>query len=515
MSVADIVERLLIVLATFAVAVTVHAAEVNPHASSGEQPYWVEQVVEGLRFPSSIVWLPNGDALVLEREGGLRLISQDKLDPMPISGVPPSFQTAFNGLKDIALDPDYRSNHTLYLLISEGTLQQHHAAVYRARYAQHRLEEVERIFRAKGEVTTIDSSATRMLLLSDGTLLLHVPEVDKHSAQQLDNHLGKILRINRDGSVPKNNPFVHTPGALPEIWSYGHRAVLGLYEDTENGEILGVESGERGGDELNVLKSGGNFGWAKASWSFNYSDGAVAPIQASPGLEDPLLVWTPSVTPAGITRYRGQVYPLWNGDYFIGNLSGKAVERVRLHGHRVVLQEKLLLDLEERIRDVKVGQDGYLYVLTDHSSGRLLRVRPGKPRANQRVRVAHKIAPAVRSRATGPLREQDLQPDDRVHGEQIFLQRCAGCHRVGRAVSGGEIGPDLDGAYGRTMGTQPGFAYSAAMRHAQQVWDAAALDRFLADPISVVSGTNMAAAPVIDATERRQIIGFLKQPSEK
>lgn len=495
--------------------------EVAARMSAGNQTYWVEQVVEGLSFPSSMAWLPNGDMLITERMGGLRIVRDGKLDPEPAKGTPPSYQDLFDGLKDIVVDPDYETNQTLYLFMAEGTFDQRHAAVYRARYNANRLDNIVRIFRSEDDFGGYGIIAARMTVLADKTLLIGIPE-DHHfgRAQQLGSHIGKILRINRDGSTPKDNPFVNTPGARAEVWSYGHRTPLGLYEDAETGRIWEVEAGERGGDELNVLRAGGNYGWPKAGWGFAYGSGGLAatPLRSSPGIEEPILLWMPSATPSGLTRYRGNAYPLWDGDFFLGHLTNKVLERLRVEGHRVVLQEQMLLDLEERIRDVKVGPDNYLYVLTDHQNGRVLRLQPGRPQAKQVSRVAQKLEQTLRLSSDFPTGGEEeianLQPGDILKGRQAFLERCASCHSVATIIHGGQIGPDLADVYGSRMGHRAGFDYSMNMAGGVLTWNFSILNRFLADPASLVPGTKMTSPPVTDPEIRRYIIGFLKeQPS--
>lgn len=514
--VACFVALLSLVAGALLAADSVNADHVSARASSGNQIYWVEQLASGLNFPLSMVWLPGGDLLITERQGGLRIFRNGRLDPNPISGTPDCFRIGLNGFKEVLLDPDYETNKTLYLLISVGTYEQHHAAVYRARYGALGLTDVERIFRSKDYMDGAHSIAGRMLFLSDKTLLVGVTsstEGNKALSQQLNSHIGKLVRINRDGSIPPDNPFLKTPGALPEIWSYGHRVQLGLYQDPKTSEIWEIDSGPRGGDELNLLKAGGNFGWARTSWGFAYNNGGLAtPLQSDAGIEDPILVWTPSVTPSGFTRYRGGIYPLWDGDYFVGHLTTKELERLRIDGHRVVLQERMLSDLEERIREVKIGPDDHLYILTDQSNGRLLRLQPGWPRRGERSRVAHKIEPLLPPDSSeGDL--ANLAPGDPDQGKQAFLERCAVCHSVGDVVRGENIGPDLAGVYGRKAGSKGGFNYSAAMARLPQVWDTALLDRFLVDPRRYVPGTSMAAPPVTDPEVRRQIAAFLKQQS--
>lgn len=482
--------------------------------SSGDQEYWVEQVADNLKsFPSSMVWLPNGDMLIPERQGGLRVMRNGKLDLRPISGTPETYAFGLNGIKDILLDPDFQTNQTIYLSVTEGTYEKNHAAVYRAVYSPTGLSHVERIFRSRDELLGSGSAASRMMFLSDKTLLVGVPENDSYKAraQQLTSDIGKIVRLNRDGSIPSDNPFLHTPGVLPEIFSYGHRVALGLYQDYETQEILEAESGPKGGDELNVLKAGKNYGWAKASWGFDYTGGLAAPMQTGPDIQDPILVWTPSVTPSGLMRYRGKAYPLWDGDYFVGHLTTRELERLRIRADRVILQERMLVDLDERIRDVKEGPDGLIYILTDHQSARLFRLRPGRPNADQLDHVAHKLAEAVD--LEGNISAPNIEPGDPIKGKQAFLEHCSGCHRVANRVAGGEIGPDLAGVYERNAGTLPGYSYSAALANSPQVWNARTLSFFIADPARYVPGTKMSYPPVTDFETRRNIIGFLKQNS--
>lgn len=503
-------------------AARLHAAE-GPGSESQPasvlQSYWIEQVAAGLRFPSSITWLPGGDALILEREGSLRILRNGLLDPEPIHGVPAIFQNVFNGLKDMSLDPDYESNLRIYLLISEGSFEHHHAAVYRARYTSSGLEEVRCIFRSADDLAGIGPAAGRLQFLADKTLLVAVPEDDSHKpmAQRLDSDVGKIVRIDRDGAIPADNPFLMTPNARPEIWSYGHRVPTGLYQDPYDQAVWEVEPGPEGGDELNLLKPGGNFGWAQSSWGFDYAGGLATPRELAMGIEQPVLIWMPwkppaSPTPSGITRYRGRTYPAWDGDFFVGFLAGKAVERLRIVNGDVLLQEKLLLNLEERIRDVKVGPDDHIYVLTDHPNGRLLRINPGTPSNHELKQVAGKLAQEWAP--TSSPTYQRVAPGDPEKGKQDFMIRCAGCHSVAPTVQGGHIGPDLRGIIGRRAGSIPNFNYSAALSGSPQVWNIVALNIFMADPNRYAPGTAMSSPPVVEETMRRDILGFLLQASK-
>lgn len=494
-------------------------SEKTVHTCKNDQTYWPELIVGGLKYPSSMLWLPNGDMLISERMGSLRVLHNGSLNRKPISGIPPIFQGLFDGIQDILLDPDFHDNQLLYLFISEGNSDQRHGAVYRGRYTESGIENIERIFRAKDDPGRHAMRVSRMIFLHDKTLLLAVAEDHHELAQQMSSHRGKILRINRDGSIPTDNPFPSTPGVLPEIWSFGHRVPLGMHQDPQTGLVLEVEAGPRGGDELNLIKPGRNYGWADASWGFAYSDnGLESPRQSGPGIEDPILIWMPSVTPSSITRYQGQVYPSWDGDYFVGHLTDKSMERLRIIGDRVLLQERMLVDLEERIRDVKVGPDNHIYILTDHQNGRVLRLQLGSPRSNQLSRVAYKSSRSfdwgvLDFPTGGDEMVANMEPDELTKGRQHFVELCSACHRVGSAVQGGEIGPDLADIYGSLMGRKNNFDYSPEMADSVLVWGFATLNIFLTDPNGLVPGTKMMSPPVTDENVRRYIVGFLKQQS--
>lgn len=467
------------------------------------QPFWVEELATGLKNPASMAWLPDGSILIAERNGGLRLLRGGVLSK-PLAGTPPSFQNLMNGLKEVVLDPAFATNRTLYLLLVAGSYEAHYAAVYRARLDGEALQDVERIFRSQDEISGPMQIAGRMIVMQDGTLLIGITDDNYHKqyTQRLDSHIGKMVRINRDGTVPADNPFREKADALPEIWSYGHRVPNGLYQDPVTGDIWETDPGPKGGDELNQVKRAANYGWPITTWGFDYTDGQAGPHQTAPNIEAPVVVWTPSGTPAGVTRYRGSAYPFWDGDYFVGMLSGKWLERVRLSNGTPVLQERLLMDLEERIRDVRVGPDGYLYVLTDHDRGRLLRLMPDSPPSN--ARVAHKL-----ERPT--VKPFELDYGDPVKGEAAFKERCASCHSIGTKIAGGSIGPDLEHVYARKAGSQPGYPYSSGMARLPQEWDFISLNIFMSGPTAYVPGTRMSTPPVDDLRTRIDIAGFLKK----
>lgn len=336
--------RLLILIAAVLIAASLAISPVqsapqhNANAITTSQPFWVEEVATGLKNPASMAWLPDGSLLIAERNGGLRLLRKGVLSSS-LTGTPSSFQNWVNGLKEVVLDPDFARNRMLYILMSEGTYEAHHAAVYRARLEGEALAEATRIFRSKDDISGPMQIAGRMIVMRDGTLLIGVTDDNYHKqyTQLLSSHIGKLVRINPDGTVPVDNPFIGKQDALPEIWSYGHRVPNGLYLDQVTGEVWETEPGPKGGDELNLVQRGRNYGWPITTWGFDYTDGLAGPHQTDPKMEAPVVVWTPSGTPAGLTRYRGSAYPFWNGDYFVGMLSGKWLERLRLMDGRPVL----------------------------------------------------------------------------------------------------------------------------------------------------------------------------------
>jgi len=468
--------------------------------------FWTEELARGLNFPAAMAWLPDGDILIAERQGGLRLFHAGKLLPAPVAGLPPAYLSMFHGYKDIALDPDFRSNRLVYLLFSEGTYEKHGPVVYRGRLEGGRLAGLERIFRSPDTVEGPFPDAGRLAFLPDGTLLVTLSCGYGNEAVEPGSYRGKVIRIARDGSIPRDNPFAGDSKAVPGLWTMGHRTPLGLFVDPADHAVWEVEPGPRGGDELNRLAPGKNYGWPTATWGFNYDGKEVAPRQFGEGVSDPAFVWTPSVSPSAVMRYHGTVYPAWNGDLFVATLTGRAIERLRFADGELLQRERLLTGLKERIRDVRQGPDGYLYVLTDHRNGRLLRLVPGAPTGARIARVARSLdAPAP------DFPGENFFPGDAARGRQAFLDTCAGCHSIGTEIKGGTIGPDLDHVYLARSGTRPGFAYSAAMRGSNQTWDGPTMIVYLQNPAGLVPGTAMAMPPLTDGQARRDIVAFLQQ----
>ncbi|MCP1726294.1 glucose/arabinose dehydrogenase [Natronospira proteinivora] len=340
--------------------------------------YQLETLAEGLEHPWSMAFLPDGQILVTERAGRLRLIEDSELHPEAIDGVPEAYVASQGGLFEVMPHPDYADNGWLYLSLAHGTARANTTRVVRARLSDHALVDLEVIFEAEPTRSTPVHYGGRMTFLPDNTLLLGLGDgFDyREQAQNRANHLGSLLRLNEDGSIPDDNPFVDDEEAQDEIYSYGHRNIQGIIHDPATDRIWSHEHGPRGGDELNIIEAGTNYGWPLATHGVDYSGARITPHQSLPGMKDPVLVWTPAIAPAGLSQYRGEAFPDWDGDLLVAGLVSRSVVRVRLEGSSAAEQEQLFEELESRIRDVQVGPEGYIYLLTDQSNGRLIRVKP-------------------------------------------------------------------------------------------------------------------------------------------
>ena len=338
--------------------------------------YQVETVAKGLAFPWSLAFLPDGALLVTEREGRLRIIRDDTLDPTPIGGVPATYVKGQAGFFDIVLDPNYLSNNTIYLSYAQGSRRANALAVARARFNGSALTDFEVILSGDPSKDTPHHYGGRMAFLADGTLLITCGDGLDYREQALDlsSLMGKTLRINTDGSAPPDNPFVGKGDARPEVWSYGHRNQQGLVV-TPYGIYL-HEHGPRGGDELNLIEPGNNYGWPAITYGIDYSGSYISPFSEFPGMQQPLVFWVPSIAPSGMTYYDGAAFPQWRGDLFVSALAEKSVRRLDFEQGRVVNQEVLFTEFNARMRDVRTGPDGFLYLLTDSAEGKVLRVKP-------------------------------------------------------------------------------------------------------------------------------------------
>ena len=346
--------------------------------------YNIEIIASGLDHPFSFAFLPNEVILVTEKTGNLRIIKDTTLLDKRVSGVPQVNFNRYEGLMSIARHPRFAENQLLYLSLTKASHGISAGYVIRGKYSDGVLQDIENIY-----IATPLSSASKpiffggkLLFLPDETLLLTIGGVldFKVNAQKLDSTLGKIVRITDSGKVPTNNPLIDRPDTRHEIYSYGHRNILGLVYDADGEVIYAAENSAFGGDELNVIHAGKNYGWPIATYGRDYSGAYTSPFQTYPGMESPLIQWTPSPAPSGLTQCKKCQWPEWEGDLFAGMLAGKHIKRIRLKKGLVVAQETLFSDLDERIRDVQFGSDGALYILTESSEsapvGKLLKVTP-------------------------------------------------------------------------------------------------------------------------------------------
>ena len=339
----------------------------------------VQIVAEGLEHPWGLAFLPDGNLLVTERPGRLRIVSKDGKVSEPLSGVPRVFAEGQGGLLDVALDPNFGQNHLVYISYAEpGALQRYNiggvsTAVARGKLGQAGLEDVEVIFRQQPKVNGSLHFGSRLVFAPDGKLFVTLGERFTFApAQDLSNDLGKIVRINPDGSVPADNPFVGRKDARPEIWSYGHRNVQGAAIHPKTGKLWENEFGPMGGDELNIPEAGRNYGWPVVSWGKHY-DGRVIPEPPThPEFADAIYHWTPVISPSGMTFYTGDAIPAWQGNLLIGGLSSQALVRLTLDGEEVKGEERI--PMGARIRDVRQAPDGSVYLLTDEENGKILRL---------------------------------------------------------------------------------------------------------------------------------------------
>jgi glucose/arabinose dehydrogenase len=341
----------------------------------------VEAVATGLSYPWGLAFLPDGRMLVTERAGRMRLVTRDgKLAP-PLGGVPRVFARSQGGLHDVALDRDYAQNQTVYFCYAEPASDGGRTALARARLTDEgtpRLDDVKVIFRQEGPLSSGNHFGCRIVQMPDRNLFLTLGDhfTYRNEAQNLGNHLGKIVRIRPDGSAPPHHPFVGRRDAKPEIWSYGHRNSQGAAINPASGKLWMHDHGPRGGDEINVVEAGKNYGWPVIGYGIDYSGARIHEGTQKAGMEQPIKYWVPSIAPSGMAFYTGDLFASWRGNVFVGALAGHILVRLEVDGDKVGKEERLLQDLRERIRDVRAGPDGALWLLTDSSSGRILRVTP-------------------------------------------------------------------------------------------------------------------------------------------
>jgi glucose/arabinose dehydrogenase len=354
----------------------------GPRVESSAGPLQVETVARGLEHPWGLAFLPDGRMLVTERPGRLRIVSATGQLSQPIGGLPRIAARGQGGLLDVALDPNFAENRMVYLSFAapgEGGGAATAVARGRLNAASTALEGTSVIFQQQPAGNTGRHFGSRLVFGRDGNLFITTGDRGNMEmrAQDPAGHIGKVLRLRPDGSVPPDNPFVNQSGTRPEIWSLGHRNAQGAALHPQSGALWTIEHGSRGGDEINIVRKGLNYGWPVITYGVDYSGARIGEGQAKPGLEQPIHYWDPSIAPSGAVFYTGNRYRGWTGSLFTGGLVSQMLLRISVDGEKVTSQERLLQGLNERIRDVRQGPDGLLYLLTDSTDGRVLRLRPG------------------------------------------------------------------------------------------------------------------------------------------
>ena len=370
----------LLAAATFLLGATypLAAAERLGTFESAEHRFHLVKVTEGLEHPWGLAFLPDGRMLVTERPGRLRIVDDGWLVPEPVAGVPEVWADGQGGLLDVALHPDFAENGLVYLSYSSPSDDGDDAAtaVARGRLASARLEDTEEIYVAPPRDDGGRHFGSR-LVFADGYLFVTAGDRgDSDRAQDLGDPAGSVIRLHDDGRVPEDNPFVGTTGARPELYSIGHRNPQGMAREAATGRIYAIEHGPKGGDELNLIEAGVNYGWPVITYGKSYMGFKIGEGTHKEGMAQPVHYWVPSISPSGLMIYDGDRFPAWRGSFFAGALSGELLVRLEVAGGRAVVEERMLEDLEERIRDVRQGPDGLIYLLTDHPDGMLLRLEP-------------------------------------------------------------------------------------------------------------------------------------------
>ncbi len=344
---------------------------------SSKASYSLRMLTLDLEQPWGMAFLPDGRLLITERPGRLRIFANGRLERAPVGGLPKVYARGQGGLLDVCLHPDFARNARLYLTYSGEGEGGAATVLARAEFRNNALVGVQPIFEALPRTSGGLHFGSRVVFDRAGLLYVTCGErYQMQRAQNLADLGGKVVRLRDDGTVPPDNPFVGREGARPEIFTYGHRNPQGMAMHPATGRIWLVEHGPRGGDELNLLKAGANYGWPRATHGIDYSGSTISPNKSLPGMEDPVRVWVPSISPSGLAFYTGDRFPGWKGSVFTGALSDNALIRIELDGDRYVGEERLLVDLLPYIRDVRQGPDGLLYVVTHTDSGGLYRLEP-------------------------------------------------------------------------------------------------------------------------------------------
>ena len=358
------------------------AQERSSIINSEKQSFRVATLLTGLENPWSVAFLPDGRLLITERAGRLRLVSQDfKLEPKPIDGLPEVSAQGQGGLFDVVLHPQFAQNGWIYWAYNAPGTGGWGTALARGKLQGHRMTDVQVLFSMQPKTRSSFHFGGRIVFDQAGLLYLTLGDRgDKDRAQKLDDHAGSVIRLHDDGCVPANNPFVNRAGALAEKWTLGNRNIQGAALHPQTGELWSHEHGPQGGDEVNVMRSGLNYGWPIITYGVNYGLGTkIGEGQAKPGMVQPVHVWVPSIAPSGMAFVSGKQFPQWQGNLLVGALRGQMLVRLSLDGEKVLGEERLLQGRGGRIRDVRMGPDGLVYLLTDEAQGSLLRLEPAKP----------------------------------------------------------------------------------------------------------------------------------------
>ena len=362
----------------FAQPPTAQATETQDF-SGGDYALRAVTVASGLRHPWGMTFLPDGRMLVTEREGDIRIVTMAGDKSSPLKGLPDAYVSGQGGILDVALDPAFPENKLVYVSFSESGPGGAGTAVLRAvlDLDGEALTEGEIIFRQEPKTDGGRHFGSRLVFAPDGTLFITVGDRgERDRTQDLTINRGQVVRINPDGTIPTDNPFVDMAGRRPEVWSYGHRNPQGAALHPQTGQLWTVEHGARGGDEINRPEAGKNYGWPIISYGRHYSGGKIGEGTHKAGYEQPLYYWDPSIAPSGMAFYTGDAFPAWQGDLFVGSLKFGLLVRLDMDGDRIAAEERLLQGLDDRVRDVRQGPDGLIYLLTDDYDGRILRLEP-------------------------------------------------------------------------------------------------------------------------------------------
>jgi aldose sugar dehydrogenase len=338
----------------------------------------IEELATGLNHPWSLAFLPDGQMLVTERPGRLLIISSDGQEKTEVTGLPPISAKGQGGLLDVALHPQFNQNQLIYFSFSASGEGGVGTEVARAQLIDGRLRDIKRIFQLQPKSSTGRHFGSRLVFNREGLLYITLGDRgEKNRAQRLDDHAGSVIRLNDDGSIPVDNPFFGQTGNRYEIYSYGHRNMQGAALHPQTGLLWTQEHGPQGGDEVNIIRPGTNYGWPVITYGVNYGSGTkIGEGTHKEGMAQPIYTWVPSIAPSGMLFYTGDKFPHWKGNLFVGALKDQMLVRLELDGEKIIAEERMLKKTLGRIRDVRQGLEGYIYLLTDHDDGKLVRLRP-------------------------------------------------------------------------------------------------------------------------------------------